>query len=150
MARSIALLLMLAIAGCGSSQPVTLKVTAQSALADAPAKVTVQGLVGRATLHASWHAFGGHEWSSSIPLHGATTLRGVDGMKFRWGMRPAGAAFTHPYFGAPAEGPSSATLSVTDGGKTVARATLSRRITPASVRVRELTKKRDGVVGLLF
>ena len=150
MARSIALLLALAITGCGSSRPVTLKVTAPSALADAPAEVTVHGLDGRATLHASWRAFGGHEWTSSIPLHGAATLRGIDGMKFLWAMRPAGAAFKHPYFGAPAEGPSSAALSVSEGGKTVARATLSRRITPSSVRVRELTKQRDGVVGLLF
>ncbi len=150
MVRSIVLLLTLAIAGCGSSQPVTLKVTAPSALADAPAEVTVRGLDGRATLHANWRAFGGHEWSSSIPLDGATTLRGIDGMKFLWAMRPAGAAFKHPYFGVPVEGPSSAALSVSVGGKTVARATLSRRITPSSVRVRELTKKRDGVVGLLF
>ena len=147
----VALLLAAAIAGCGGSQPVTLRVTAPSGLADAPVEVTVHGLDDRATLHASWRAFGGHVWSASVPLRsGTATLRGVDGMKFLWGMRPAGAAFKHPYFGAPVDGPSSAALSVTEGGKTVAHATLSRRITPASVRVRELTKRKDGVVGLLF
>lgn len=149
MVRSLALLLALAIAGCGSSRPVTLKVAAPSPLADAPATVTVRGLSGRATLHTTWHAFGGHEWSSSLPLRGSTTLRGIDGMKFLWGMRPAGAAFKNPYFGVPLEGPSTATLRVTQGGKTVARATLSRRITPSSVRVRDLTKRKDGIVGVL-
>jgi dienelactone hydrolase len=151
MVRSIALLLALAIAGCGSSQPVTLRVTAPSGLADAPAEVTVRGLDHRATLHASWRAYGGHEWSSSVPLRpGTTTLRGVDGMKFLWSMRPAGAAFEHPYFVLPYEGPSSASLRVTEGGKTVAHATLSRRVTPSSVRARALTPRRDGVDGILF
>ena len=101
----VALLLAVAIAGCGGSQPVTLRVTAPSGLADAPVEVTVHGLDDRATLHASWRAFGGHEWSASVPLRsGTATLRGVDGMKFLWGMRPAGAAFKHPYFGAPSTG----------------------------------------------
>jgi dienelactone hydrolase len=150
----VALLLAAVIAGCGGSQPVTLRVTAPSQLADAPAEVTVRGLDGPATLHASWRAFGGHEWAASVPLHasssGTATLRGVDGMKFLWSMRPAGAAFKNPDFLPPADGPSDAALSVTVGGKTVARAKLSRRVTPASVKLRDLTKRKDGVVGVLF
>jgi hypothetical protein len=37
--------------------------------------------------------------------------------------------------------------SVVDGSRTVARARLVRRVMPATVRVRTLTKRRDGVVG---
>src|SRR5206468_829557 len=41
-------------------------------------------------------------------------------------------------------------VSAVAGGRTVARTSLSRRITPASVRMRPLRRSRDGVEGLLF
>jgi dienelactone hydrolase len=116
----------------------------------------VRGLSPRstATLHASWTAYGGHVWSSSVRLRattsGVVTLRGVDGMRFLWGMRPTGPAFEDPFFLPPAVGPSAVRLSVSVDGDTVARAVLSRRVTPPSVKVRKLTLRRDGVVGVLF
>ncbi|MBV9417836.1 MAG: dienelactone hydrolase family protein, partial [Solirubrobacterales bacterium] len=119
-------------------------------------EVIVRGLPPRstATLHASWSAFGGHVWSSSVQLRaapsGVVTLRGVDGMRFLWGMRPTGLPFEHPFFLPPAVGPSAVRLSVSVDGDTVARAVLSRRVTPPSVKVRKLTVLRDGVFGVLF
>jgi dienelactone hydrolase len=135
---------------------VTITTHASSGLADAPVSLAVHGLRahGRATLRARWTAFGGHVWTSSVPLHanasGAVTLRGLDGMRFLWGMRPVGPAFEHPFFLPPATGPSIVTLSASVDGKTVAHATLSRRVTPPSVHVRELTERRDGIEGVLF
>jgi dienelactone hydrolase len=65
-------------------------------------------------------------------------------------MRPAGQPWQHPFFAPPAIGPSTVTLSVSADGKTLARASLSRRVTPPSVKVRKLTLRRDGIVGVLF
>lgn len=115
---------------------------------EGPLQVQVRGLSAgqRATLDASWPAFGGHEWRSRTELRasasGAATLRGVDGMRFLWGMRPVGAPWKHPFFAPPARGPSNVSLSVAVNGTTVARATLSRRVTPASVQLRTLTPRR--------
>jgi dienelactone hydrolase len=158
--RGLMAVLVAAIAGCGghSGAPrhASLTVHAGSGLADAPVVLDVRGLPahGHAALHARWTALGGHVWTSSVPLRataaGTVTLRGVDGMRFLWSMRPVGAPWKNPFFVPPANGPSSAALSVTTAGKAVALATLSRRITPPSVRVRELTPSRDGIRGALF
>jgi dienelactone hydrolase len=144
-------------AGCGShgAQHVSLAVTS-SGLADGPIAIDVHGLRSgqRATLHARWIAFGGHAWTSSLPLRGGASgvvrLRGLGAARLLWALRPVGRLFDHPAFFPPVAGPTGAALSVTTGGKTVARATLSRRITPPSVRIRRLTKSHDGLVGELF
>lgn len=146
-------------AGCGGGSNragrVAIQTRAASGLADAPVRVDVGGLDRgkRVTLRARWTAFDGAVWASRTSLRadddGAVTLRGVAGMRFLWGMRPAGPNGS-PLFLPPAHGPSTVTLSVQAAGKTVAQASLSRRVTPASVRVRRLTVKRDGVSGALF
>lgn len=135
-------------AGCGS-QRVTLAVHAGSPLADSPVEVDVRGLDGPARLRARWRDLGGTVWTSSTPLQGSARLRGVAGMRFLWGMRPPHPAVPQD-FRPPPTGPSPVALSVVQGGRTVARATLSRRVTPATVRLRRLTVERDGVRGDLF
>jgi dienelactone hydrolase len=77
-------------------------------------------------------------------------LREVAGMRFLWGMRPLGAAGELGEFRPPPRGPSRVELSVIRGGTIVARASLSRRVTPSSVRMRKLTVRRDGVYGFEF
>ena len=150
-----------AAVGCGGGAHgdgrVTLSAHAASALADAPVRIDVHGLRAheRATLRATWTAFGGAVWSSSVPERadagGAITLRGIDGMRFLWSMRPS-----HPRgrnvsaFLPPAAGATGVALSLAVGAQRVARTRLARRITPGSVNVRALTRRRDGVVGFLF
>jgi dienelactone hydrolase len=135
-------------AGCGSGTPrASLAVKAGSGFADAPASVVVH-TSGNATLHASWTADGGHVWRSSVPLHaGTVTLRAP---QFLMTMRPTGPAFKDPFFLPPLTGPSNVALSVVAGRKTLARATLSRRVTPPTVRVRHLTVRRDGIEAWLY
>jgi dienelactone hydrolase len=148
-------------AGCGGhtggARRVSLSVKGASGIADAPVRIDVRGLRahGRATLRAAWTAFGGKRWTSSVPLHataaGTVALRGVEGMRFLWGMHPAGPPTARAEgFAPPAVGASTVAVSVVAAGKIVARATLSRRVTPASVHVRKLTKRRDGIDGVLF
>jgi dienelactone hydrolase len=124
---------------------VTIVVHSRSALVDSAPELDVTGLTGRATLRARWRAGDGAEWVSSTPV----TAGRVRGTRFLWGMRPAGR---HPpdSFRPPALGRHAVALSVVRGGKTVARATLPREITPATVRVRQETVARDGVYGTLF
>ena len=136
------------LTGCGGhaggARPVALRVTS-SGFADGPVAIDIRGLQAgrRVTLHARWTAFGGHPWTSSTPLcagpGGAIRLRGLAAARPLWAMRPVGAAFEHPFFFPPARGPSTAAFSVTVGGRTVARATLARRITPPTIRTRRLT-----------
>ena len=155
----LAVLLAASVAGCGgharSAEHVALRVTS-TGREDGPVAIDIRGLRAgeRVTLHARWTAFGGHPWTSATPLRagagGTIRLRGLDAARPLWAMRPVGAAFEHPFFLPPARGPSAAAISLTAGGRTVARATLARRITPPPVRVRELTKRRDGLVGVLF
>jgi dienelactone hydrolase len=137
-------------AGCGGDVHASLSARTASGLADAPVSVTVHAPSG-ATLHASRPDFGGHVWRSSVPLRaGTTTLRGFDGTRFLWAMQPPGPAFEYPGFLPHPTGPGTVTLSVTAGGKTLARTTLSRRLTPPSVRVRHFTVRRDGIEGFLY
>jgi hypothetical protein len=155
----LAVLLAASLGGCGgharSAEHVSLEVTS-TGLEDGPVAIHIRGLRPgeRVTVHARWTAFGGHRWSSTTPLRagarGTIRLRGLGAARPLWAMRPVGAAFEHPFFLPPARGPSTAAISVTAGARTVARATLARRITPPSVRLRELTKRRDGLVGVLF
>ena len=125
-------------------------------LADTPVAIDVRGLRAheRVTMHARWRAVGGHAWTSSVPLRasasGAVRLRGLEAARLLWTMRPVGPAFKDPYFFLPAGVPSNVAVTLTASGRTVARATVRRRIAPPSVHVRELTKGRDGVVGFLF
>ncbi len=135
-------------AGCGS-QRVTLAVHAGSPLADSPVEVDVRGLDGPATLRARWTDLGGTVWTSAAPMHASVRLRGVAGMRFLWGMRPPRPAVPQD-FRPPPTGPSPVALSVVQGGRTVARATVPRRVTPAAVGLRRLTVERDGVYGDLF
>jgi dienelactone hydrolase len=149
-----------ATVGCGGhggrSHRVSLAVRAPSALADAPVAIAVRGLPahGHATLRARWTAFGGHLWTSSLAVRasgsGTVALSGLHAAQLLWAMHPVGPAYKTPYFYPAARGQTDAAISVSVGGRTVARATLARRITPSSVRVRALTKRRDGVVGVLF
>jgi dienelactone hydrolase len=157
---AVALAAALAVAACGGhaggARPVSLRVQPASGLADAPVAIDIRGLGAHAhaTLHARWTSVSGHPWTSSVPVRangsGAVALRGLDGMRFLWGMRPTGAAFRHPFFAPPPTGPNGVTLSLTAGGRAVAHASLSRRITPRSVRMRVLLKRRNGVQGVLF
>jgi dienelactone hydrolase len=149
--RSAILTVLAALAaGCGGAAHASLAVRASSDLADAPVTVTVTGVPGHAALHATWRDFFGHAWRSTVSLHaGTVALSGIDGMRFLWGMRPDGPAFKHPFF-QPAVGPSSVALAVSAGGRTVARTTLVRRVTPPTVRGRKLTNGRDGVDGFLY
>jgi dienelactone hydrolase len=71
-------------------------------------------------------------------------------MRFLWQLRPASPTAQPQTFGPPASGPSRLRLDVVVAGKTVARTTLVRRVTPASVHVRRLTVRSDGVDGFLF
>lgn len=154
-------LLLAAVVGCGGhdggGRHVSLSVTAASGFADAPLRVEVRGLRpgSSATLRAAWTAFDGERWTSNVPLRasadGTLALRGLDGMRFLWDMHPARRRSARgDAFAPPASGASTVALSVVVAGKTVARARLSRRVTPPSVRVRKLTIRRDGVVGVLF
>jgi dienelactone hydrolase len=135
--------------GCGGAPRATLHVRSSSGLADAPATIRIGGLGedGRATLNASWTSFDGAVWRASLPVRGD---QAVPALRMTDRMRPGGHPWEHPFFVPPADGPSAISLSVVAGGKTTARATLSRRITPPTVRVRRLTRARDGVAGLLF
>ena len=154
-----ALLVAAGVAGCGShaqgARHVSLAVSS-SGLADAPLAIDVRGLRAhqRADLHARWIAFGGHPWTSSIPLRasasGTVRLRGLDAARVLWAMSPVGPAFENQFFYPPASGPTGPAISLTASGKIVARATLPRRITQPSVRVTKLTRARDGIVGVLF
>jgi dienelactone hydrolase len=147
------------LAGCGGSGAnahIRIAVKSASALADAPARIEIRGLAehGSAALHARWRSADGWAWTSTVPVRasaaGVVRLDGVDGMRVLWGMRPLGPPFKHPFFAPPAIGPSPVALSVTVDGRTVARSTLERRVTRASVRARKLSKRRDGVDGALF
>src|SRR5689334_23277300 len=152
----------IAAAGCGGSGgapsgPVTVTAKATSELVDAPVAVVIAGLRARerALLRAAWTASDGGVWVSRTPVRadarGRVDLRGLQGMRFLWAMRPAGPnSRRETNFGARVRGVSSVALSVVARGRTLARATLARRVTPDSVRVRKLTLARDGVVGHLF
>jgi dienelactone hydrolase len=71
-------------------------------------------------------------------------------MRFLWSMRPTGPGSVICCFGAPIAGRNAVTLSVTSGGRQLARTSLSRRITPASVRVGHLSVAHDGIYGYEF
>jgi dienelactone hydrolase len=71
-------------------------------------------------------------------------------MRFLWAMRPAHPTGAAQGFEPPPTGRSDVRLDVAAAGKTVARASLSRRITPSSVHVRRPTVRHDGVDGYLF
>jgi len=156
----VALALALCAAACGGGGgkdgPVTLRVHTASALADAPATVDIRGLRAheRVTLRATWRSVLGRVWAADVPVRadadGAVALRGIDGTRFLWGMRPTGPGPRDDGFFLPVRGERPVALAVVAGGRTVARASLPRRVTAAGVRVRRLTLGRDGLVGLLF
>jgi dienelactone hydrolase len=146
----------LAIAACGGSHPsgpVTLRARAASPLADAPVKVDVRGLGAhrRVVLRAGWTSANGVRWTSRTRLaadgDGTIALRGIAGMRFLWAMRPPRGKRG---FGVPVRGDSRIALAVEANGRTLARTSLVRRITPPTVRIRPLTAGRDGVYGFLF
>lgn len=147
MRHRAAILIATAAAGCGGGPHASLAVKATSGYADSPAAVVVH-TSGNATLRASWTSFPAHVWTSSVPLHAGTVT--LPAARFLATMRPTGPAFEHPFFRPPPTGPSNVTLSVVAGGKTIAQATLSRRVTPPSVRVRHFTVRRDGIEAFLY
>jgi dienelactone hydrolase len=134
-------------AGCGSTPHASLSVNASSGYADSPVSVVVHAS-GKATLHASWTNLNGDVWRSSVPLGPGTAT--VRASRFLTAMRPTEAPFKDPAFFPPPTGPSPVALSVVAGGKTIARATVSRRVTPPSVRVRHFTVRGDGIEAFLF
>ena len=146
------------VTGCGShpAGPAAIVAHAPSPFADSPVAVDIRGLApGEAVvLHASLAAVRGGAWTSSLPLRagpgGSIRLRGVSGMRFLWSMRPTGPGSVICCFAAPIAGRNTVTLSVSAGGRELARTSLSRRITPSSVRVRYLTVARDGIYGYEF
>jgi len=157
----VALALAVCVAACGGGGarkdgPVTLRVHAASALADAPAAVDIRGLKAheRATLRATWRSVLGRLWAADVAVradaNGAVALRGLDGTRFLWGMRPTGPGPRDDGFILPVRGERPVALAVVAGGRTVAQASLPRRVTTARVRVRRLTLRHDGLVGLLF
>jgi dienelactone hydrolase len=135
---------------------VTLRVHAASALADAPVGLDIRGLRAgeRATLRATWRADDGRPWVSDVAVRanadGTASLHGVDGARVLWGMRPTGPGPRDAGFFLPVRGERPVALAVVAGGRTVAQASLPRRVTTARVRVRRLTLRHDGLVGLLF
>jgi dienelactone hydrolase len=146
------------VAGCAGSHGtgrVRIAVHADSPLADSPVRVEVRGLRAgeEARLDASWLSLGGVVWASSTPLHadahGTATLRGLDGMRFLWAMRPAHPTGSPEGFDPPLRG-TGVRLSVVASDQTVARARLTRHFSTPSVRMRRLTVARDGVYGYLF
>jgi dienelactone hydrolase len=134
-------------AGCGGDPHGSLTVRTASDLVDAPVTVTVHAQSG-AVLHARWTAARGDVWTSAIPLRAGTVT--VGGTRLLSRMRPAGPEFKHPYFLPRPVGPSNVALSVTEGSKTVARATLRRRLIPPSVRPSRVTVRRGGIDGFLY
>ena len=101
--------------GAGGAGDVTIAVRAASNLADAPVEVDVRGLAGhgRAMLAADWRRFAlgrspGAVWTSRTPLRanadGTVVLRGLDGMRFLWAMRPARPTDVPVAFEPPATG----------------------------------------------
>jgi dienelactone hydrolase len=135
-------------AGCGGAKPhASLSVKAGSGYADSPVSVVVHAS-GHATLHASWTGANRDVWRSSVPLRpGTVTVRAP---QFLTAMRPTEPAFKDPFFFPPPTGPSRVVLSVVAGGKTIARTTVSRRVTAPSVRVRHFTVRRDGIEAFLY
>jgi dienelactone hydrolase len=122
-------------------------VKAGSGYADSPVSVVVHAS-GHAALHASWRSANGDVWRSSLPLRpGTVTLRAP---QLLTAMRPTEPLFKDPVFFPPPTGPSRVALSVVAGGKTIARTTVSRRVTPPSVRVRHFTVRRDGMEAFLY
>lgn len=146
------------VTGCGSHPAESMAIVAHapSPFADSPVEVDIRGLAPgeSVALHASWVGVRGGAWTSSVPLRagpsGSIRLRGVSGMRFLWTMRPTDTGSVICCFGAPIAGRSAVTLSVTSAGRQLARTSLSRRITPASVRVSSLTVARDGIFGYEF
>jgi dienelactone hydrolase len=134
------------LAGCGGEKA-SLEVHPGSGLADSPAAIRAT-TGGDATLKASWRAFGGTVWRSSTKLRGGSET--VPAARVITPMRPDGPAFRHTFFVPPAKGASAIAIAVMQGGKTVARPELPRRVTPPGVRLRRLTRGGNGVVGVLF
>jgi dienelactone hydrolase len=150
--------LALFVVACGgddnSRERVSITVKSPSRLIDSPVRVAVRGLGAHQTaqLRAKWKAFGGTSWASRVQLrpdaNGRIDLHGIDGMRFLWAMRPTGPhAGDAAVFGPPVRGADDVTITVVVDGRSAARARLPRRVTPASIDLRRLTVKRDGVFG---
>jgi dienelactone hydrolase len=147
----------LVLAACGgehkASGPVTLGATAATPLVDAIPEVRAGGLTpgSEVTLNATWRGFGGVRATSSERLradaHGRLDLRGFDDLRFLWDMRVAPAK---AFFTLPGTGDAPVDLALVSGGRTIARAVLHRRVGAAGVRVRVLTRDRDGLVGFFL
>jgi dienelactone hydrolase len=145
------------LAGCGGGgapdRPVRLTASPSRALVDRPVRVTIAGLgAGQtATLSARWRSFDGTLWGSRVAVRadrrGRVVLRGVDGMRFIWSMRPLhGHA---PFFLTP-DGTSVIRLQLSLGGKTAAHAALHRLAESPDVRPRRLSLRRDRLDGVFY
>lgn len=129
------------VAGCGGGSSGRPSVAAKPATryADSPVTVDIRGLQPgqRATVRARWTPLSGRPWASSVPVRadgdGAVALRGLDGMRFLWGMTPVARRRGRESFFPPARGANRGALSLVAGGKTVARAALERRVTTGAV-----------------
>jgi dienelactone hydrolase len=152
MRRIVVAVALCALAGCGGESvgPVTMTASPPRALVDRPVRVTIAGLgAGRtATLTARWRSVDGTLWGSRVAVrgdrHGRVVLRGLDGMRFIWAMRPLRG---HPRFFLTPGGTSAIRLTLSGGDTTLARATLQRRAESPGVRLRRLHLRRDRLDG---
>lgn len=150
--RSFAVVVAVAlVAGCGGGTPehVTLTASPARALVDVPATVHVRGLHGgeRVILKAEWTGFRGVQASSLTDLraddHGAIDLRGFEGARFQWSMHTSAGDL----FAVPTSGAQPARLALLHDGDVLARASFLRTVSAPGTTERDLTLKRDGIVG---
>src|SRR4051794_10434750 len=144
----------LPVAGCGAADrpaKVALRVTPSAAPMDRAVRVEIAGLGahGTATLDARWRSADGTWWASSLPVRagagGEVVLRGLDGMRFLWSMRPQ--AGRPDFFATDVARPRPVQLTVRRGGAVLARARLVRRDLARGERHENLPVRAKGLSG---
>ena len=145
-------LLLVVVAGCGSSGGATLRAVPGRALLDAPVTITLTGAKAEAPVEVEARAVDadGKVWRSSTTAladgNGRVTLRENQAMRLLWRLAPKEDA---PYIYTPKGDTFGITLSARVQGKRV-ETTVTRISRSPSVHTRMLTVSRDGVDGELF
>lgn len=148
----VATLLVVVLAGCGSSGGATLHVVPSTALVDAPVAITLSGAKAGAPVELEARAVDadGRTWLSSTTIradsHGLIALRGNRAMRLFWRLAPKEDP---PYFYIPKSASFDVTLSAHVRGKHL-QTTFTRMGRSAGIRSSMLTPSRDGVYGELF